>query len=133
MNVVLISAALHAHWLAKGQYHGLALTLVDEMLLLNNCKDPAMVYYHLLTPGFGGPQALGLCGPTCLDAEYASKIVQRDMSRIAGAQHNLLANFLAMGPVAQMWDVLADSDSTASATHFDSQYLPDHAPAPAPQ
>jgi hypothetical protein len=133
MNVVMISSALHAHWLAKGQYHGLAMTLVDQMLLLNNCKDPAMVYYHLLTPGFGGPQALGLCGPTCLDADYASKIVERDMSRIVGAQHNLLANFCAMGPVAHMWDVLVGADASAPARHIDAESLPEHAPSPAQQ
>ena len=64
MNVVEMAAADHSYWLAEGQHHGLAMTQVNRMLLINNCDDTAMRYYDLITPGRGGPQALGLCGPT---------------------------------------------------------------------
>ena len=30
INVVLIAARLHAHWLGEGQYHGLAMTQVNR-------------------------------------------------------------------------------------------------------
>jgi hypothetical protein len=103
MNVVLIAAALHAHWLGTGQHHGLAMTQVDRMLLLNNCQDRAMVYYDWLTPGRGGPQALGLRGPTCIDSEGASKIRQRDMSGYVGAQHDLMLYLCGSGPLSQIW------------------------------
>jgi hypothetical protein len=103
MNVVLIAAAIHAHWLGEGQCHGLAMTQVDQMLLLNNCQDRAMVYYHWLTPGRGGPQALGLRGPTRLSSEYAAKIRKRDMSGIVGPQHDLMQYLCAPGPLSQVW------------------------------
>jgi hypothetical protein len=103
MNVVLIAAALHAHWLGEGQCHGLAMTQVDQMLLLNNCRDRAMVFYHWLTPGRGGPQALGLRGPTRISSEYAAKIRKRDMSGIVGPQHDLMRYLCAPGPLSQIW------------------------------
>jgi hypothetical protein len=85
MNVVLISAGLHAHWLGEGQYHGLAMTQVNQMFLVNNCRDPAMRYYHL---AFRRARPLGLHGPTCLSAAERSKITMRDVSRYV-SRHDL--------------------------------------------
>lgn len=104
VNVVLVAAALHAHWLGEGQYHGLAMTQVDRMFLVNNCADLAMRYYHLSSTSGGRPQALGLCGPTCIGPESAAKIAMRDVSRYAGTQHDLFRYLCAPGTTALVWE-----------------------------
>jgi hypothetical protein len=103
VNVVLMGAALHAHWLGDGQYHGLAMTKVNQMFLLNNCGDPAMRFYHFAFPGQGRPQALGLYGPTRLSAADRPKVRMRDVSRY-GSQHNLFLYLCAPGVAGQIWD-----------------------------
>jgi hypothetical protein len=114
VNVVLIAAAVHAHWLGKGQYHGLAMTQVDRMFLLNNCQDLALRYYHLTTTDGSRPQALGVCGPTRIDAEYAAKIQKRDVSRYAGARHDLFLYLCAPGAISQVWAYATTAPSTAA-------------------
>jgi hypothetical protein len=114
MNVVLIAAASHSYWLAEGQHHGLAMTQVNRMLLINNCEDRAMVYYDLLTPGRGGPQALGLCGPTRINHEYAEKISKRDVSRYVGSVHQFESYLCAPGDAGLIWDY--STPATASDT-----------------
>jgi len=104
VNTVLIAAAVHAHWLGKGQQHGRAMTQVNRMFLLNNCNDLAMRYYHLSTTDRSRPRALGLCGPTRLDSEYAAKINKRDVSRYAGSEHDLFRYLCAPGAVGQVWE-----------------------------
>jgi hypothetical protein len=103
MEVVLIAAALHAHWLGDRQYHGLAMTQVDKMFLVNNRQDVAMRYYRLITKR-GNPQALGLCGPTNISAESAAKIEMREVGRYTGSQHNLFLDLCAPGVVGQIWE-----------------------------
>jgi hypothetical protein len=103
VDAVLIASALHCHWLGKGQYHGRAMSQVDRMFLLNNRSDLALRYYRFSTPGRDRPQALGLHGPNCLSAEYASKIESRDVSRYAGRQHDLFQYLCAPGAMAQVW------------------------------
>jgi hypothetical protein len=104
MSVILMASALHSYWLAEGQYHGLAMTQVSRMCLINNCDDPAMKYYDFLEPGFGGPQALGLCGPTCIGREYARKIVNRDVTCYVGSEHSLMPYVCAPGDTGLIWD-----------------------------
>ena len=104
MSVIMMASALHSHWLAEGQYHGLAMTQVSRLCLINNCDDPAMKYYDFIEPGRGGPQALGLCGPTCIGREYARKIVNRDVSGCVGAEHDLMRYVCAPGDAGLMWD-----------------------------
>jgi hypothetical protein len=115
MNAVLIAAALHSHWLGKGQHHGLAMTQVDRMFLLNNCDDLALRYYHLTTTDGSRPQALGICGPTCIDSEYAAKIKMRDVSRYAGSRHDLFLYLCAPGATGQVWDYATTAPGTAVA------------------
>lgn len=103
VNVVMIAAALHAHWLGDGRYQGLAMTEVNQMFLLNNRADLAMRYYHLLDRR-SRPQALGLCGPTCLAPDQAAKIRKRDVSRSAGSKHDLFRYLCAPGATGQIWD-----------------------------
>jgi len=104
MNVVEMAAADHSYWLAEGQHHGLAMTQVNRMLLINNCDDRAMRYYDLLTPGRGGPQALGLCGPTRIGHDYAEKIRNRDVSCYVGAEHLFASYLCAPGDPGLIWD-----------------------------
>jgi hypothetical protein len=100
MNVVLMSAGLHAHWLGEGQYHGLAMTQVNQMFLVNNCRDPAMRYYHL---AFRRARPLGLHGPTCLSATERSKITMRDVSRYV-SRHDLYAYLCVPGVPGHILD-----------------------------
>lgn len=108
VNVVLMSAALHAHWLGEGRYHGLAMTQVDQMLLLNNCADLAMRYYRLIDRS--RPAALGYRGPTCLSSYYRSKIHMRDMSRQIGSEHDLSCFLNSPIAMAMTWDYAIRSD-----------------------
>jgi hypothetical protein len=103
VNVVLMAAALHAHWLGQGQYHGLALSQANQVLLLNNCRDLAMRYYHLAFRGRGRPLALGLRGPTCLSSDQQARIQERDMSRY-GSRHDLFLYLCAPGVTGQIWE-----------------------------
>lgn len=104
VNAVLIASAVHAHWLARGQAHGLAMTQVNSMFLLNNCNDRALRYYHFTTTDRSRPRALGLSGPTRISPDYAAKIEERDVSRYAGAEHDLFQYLCAPGAVGQVWD-----------------------------
>lgn len=104
VNVVLMASATHSYWLAKGEYHGLAMSQVKRALLINNCDDRAMKYYDMLIPGRGGPQALGLCGPTKINKDYAAKIFNRDVSRYVGAEHDLMMYLCAPGDAGLIWD-----------------------------
>jgi hypothetical protein len=112
VNAVLLSAAMHAHWLGEGQFHGLAMSQVDQMFLINSCQDRAMRYYHLSATG-GRPQALGLRGPTRLNAEQAAKVRQRDISRYTGSGHDLYQYISAPGATAQIWDYLTGAVAAA--------------------
>jgi hypothetical protein len=103
VSVIMMASAVHAHWLGDGQYHGLAMTQVSQMCLINNCDDLAMKYYDFIEPGCGGPQALGLCGPTRISAENARKIINRDVSRYVGDQHDLMRYVSAPGDAALIW------------------------------
>ena len=114
MNVVLIGAALHANWLGDGQYHGLAMTQVDQMFLVNSCQDVAMRYYRFVTT-CGRPQALGLCGPTNISAENAAKIQKREVGRYSGSQHNLFLYLCPPGVVGQIWDNASDATTAGVA------------------
>jgi hypothetical protein len=112
MSVILMASALHSYWLAPGQYHGLAMTQVSRMCLINNCEDNAMKYYGFIEPGncgFGGPQALGLCGPTCISPDYAAKIMNRDVSCSVGSEHLLMRYLCAPGDGALIWDYTVGS------------------------
>jgi hypothetical protein len=102
-RVVLIAAALNSNWLGPNQYHGMAMSQIDQMLCINNCQDMAMRYYHLSTK-CGRPQALGLCGPTYLAAQDREKIRNRDVSRYDGRRHDLMRYIRAPGATEQMWD-----------------------------
>lgn len=110
VRTVLIASALHAYWLGPNQYHGLAMSQVDQMLLLNNRRDLAMRYYHV-SSSVGRPQALGLCGPTYISPEDAEKIRNRDLSRYDGPRHDLFRYLGAPGVVNQTWRYVTFEDA----------------------
>jgi hypothetical protein len=114
IGVCLMASAVHSHWLGDGQYHGLACTQVSRMCLINNCDDPAMKYYDFIEPGFGGPQALGLCGPTCISRENARKVFNRDVSCSVGNVHELNAYIYAPGDAGLMWQFTVGSTNTVT-------------------
>jgi hypothetical protein len=112
ISAFMMASATHAHWLGDGCYHGLALTQVSRMMLINNCEDPAMKYYDFIEPGFGGPQALGLCGPTCISAENARKVMNRDVSCSVGNVHDLMRYMCAAGNAGLFWEYTAGAANT---------------------
>lgn len=60
-RVLLIAAAVDSDWLLPGRPHGMALHLVERMVLINNSCDPAMRFYHL-SSRWRDPNALGQYG-----------------------------------------------------------------------
>jgi hypothetical protein len=116
IGVMMMASAVHAHWLGDGQYHGLAMTQVSRMCLINNCEDPAMKYYDFIEPGHGGPQALGLCGPTYISRENARKVFNRDVSRSVGNVHDLMRYICAPGVAGLMWDFTVGSTMVEAKT-----------------
>jgi hypothetical protein len=121
VNAVLMAAASHSYWLAEGQHHGLAMTQVNRMLLINNCADRAMRYYDMLVPGRGGPQALGLCGPTRISPKYADKIFNRDVSRYVGSEHELMNYVCAPGDAGLMWDYAGPKTAAEAKTSAEAK------------
>ena len=102
MNAVLIASALNADWLAPGHYHGRAMSRVNHMMLVNNNEDRAMRFYHLSSQG-GRPQALGLCGPTCIDSAAAARISERNVANCVGKQHDLMCYTSIASVSSQIW------------------------------
>ncbi len=100
-NVVLLAAALNSDWLCPGRYHGQAMGMVNQMVLVNNCEDRAMKLYHF-SATCGRPQALGFCGPTCVDPVAASKIVELNVSRYVGSEHDLFCYLSAPGVTSEI-------------------------------
>lgn len=101
VNVVMLASALNSDWLCPGHYHGQAMTMVHQMLLVNNCEDRAMKYYRFSST-CGNPQALGYCGPTCIDPEGASKLTQLNASRYVGNEHNLFCYLSTPGVTSEI-------------------------------
>ena len=105
VRLVMIAAATHAHWLGQGQYHGQALSQVDQALSINNSSDTIMRWYHLASPN-SRPQAMGLCGPTCLGSER-HKVRVRNVARHVGSEHDIHRYLSSPGTARQLWQVAA--------------------------
>lgn len=116
VRVVLIAAALHSNWLGPNQFHGQAMSQVDQMLLLNNSEDLAMRYYHFTTT-HGRPQALGLCGPTYLAPEDRGKICNRNLCNSVGSHHDLMNYLCAPGVCSQTWSVVTFAEFGCRPSH----------------
>lgn len=115
MPAVLIAPALHANWLGEGQSQGLAMQQIDRMFLVVNPLDPAMKYYRFSTTA-GNPQALGLCGPTCLDAERAGRIYKCNASGYVGKQHDMRRYVCSRQVMSLAWQYLTFAEEKNGPT-----------------
>jgi hypothetical protein len=102
IRAALLAAAVDASWIRPGGYHGRALEQVDQLLLVNNHRDPAMRFYHLafhgrMRPlGFEGPQDLAGGG------ELAGRIHSVDVTDAVGRSHALSDYLAASGRVGHV-------------------------------
>ena len=60
-RAVMMASAMHDYWLLPGRFHGDAVAMTEQMLLLNNACDPVLKRYQLIDP-CSNPAALGYCG-----------------------------------------------------------------------
>lgn len=109
MQVAFFAAATHASWFGPNCYHGRAMQQIDHLLLLNNRLDPAMRYYKWIDKHCN-PQAMGLCGPLCLDAEARSRIECYDCSKCVGRSHDLFKYTATGRTMTEVWEHLTYSD-----------------------
>ena len=106
IRAALLAAAVDASWVSPGGYHGRALEQVDQLLLINNHRDPAMRFYHLafhgrMRPlGFEGPQ--GLSGTP----KFAGRIHSVDVTGAVGRSHALSDYLAASGRVGLVLEQL---------------------------
>jgi hypothetical protein len=111
MRAVFLAAALDDDWLLPNQRHGMALSQIDRLLLVTNCRDPAMKHYHFTNPN-DRPQALGCHGvrfPTWL-AAAPCQIEQIEACRSVG-HHHALDNYLAASDLMrEAWRVVSFQD-----------------------
>lgn len=105
MRVAFLAAATHAHWFGRNGYHGQAMEQIDHLLMLNNCLDPAMRFYKWIDK-CGDPQAMGLCGPTCLDAAARSQVTCYDCSHCVGRSHDLFKYVATGRTMTRVWEHL---------------------------
>ena len=97
MKVALLAAAVRADWLRPGGYHGRAVTAADDVLLVNNRRDPIMRLFHLTSEG-NGANALGYAGVPGLRGSLASHVHMIDVTSQVG-RHHALAEYLGAGGV----------------------------------
>jgi hypothetical protein len=89
LRVALLAAAVDTDWLLPGHPHGLALTQVDGLLLLNNTRDRILKRYHVVAGR--GATALGRTGlPWLLLPGQDRQLVQQfDLAALMGREHSL--------------------------------------------
>jgi hypothetical protein len=98
-NVALMAAGVDHDWLRPGRPHGLAMTQVESMLLVNNYFDRVLRFY----PKLWGGQALGYVGLYLGGsmAPQAEKIRQVNAGAYVGKQHSRQA-YIYSGTVMSM-------------------------------
>ncbi len=98
-NVVLMAAAVNCDWPRPGRPHGLAMTQVESMLLLNNYGDRILRFY----PKLSGGQALGYVGMYLGGsmAPQAAKVRQVNAGAYVGKRHSRQA-YIYSGAVMSM-------------------------------
>jgi hypothetical protein len=105
-RAVLIAAALDNNWLSIGRRHGLALTQVERMLLINNSVDRALRFYHVVARYH--PQALGSTGLAGSLGAARAKVAQLNAASIVGRQHDWSRYFHSPTLVSRMRPYLRD-------------------------
>ena len=90
VRAVLITPALHSHWLEPGKYHAGALARVDHMLVTYNVGDPALTDYGRLWNS-SHPAALGTKGIASLEklGALAERVTQIDVAPSIGNHHGI--------------------------------------------
>ncbi len=105
MPVVFIAAATHAHWFGPNQFHSNAMQRTGKLLLTTNQDDPAMKFYRLVDTN-SSALAMGLCGPTCLNADEAARVRLVNVTCAVGSTHDLY-RYMAVGSfMSEAWDTL---------------------------
>jgi hypothetical protein len=88
IRAALVAAAVHESWIRPGSVHGRALEQVDQMLLVNNHRDPAMRFYHLAFAGRVRPLGYGGISRASL-GEFADRVRIVDATGAVGRSHAL--------------------------------------------
>ena len=90
MRVVAVAAAMDNHWLFPGCRHGMAVTLVDQMLISYNPCDPVLKRYRWVAES-RSQNALGYTGLPCSYrlGEAASRVQQINVASWIGKTHDL--------------------------------------------
>lgn len=104
-----LAAAFDAHWLGRGQRHGAAMDVTEQLVLTTNRRDPAMKYFGLLGRNYD-PQAMGYSGPTCLDRERAQRVRLINVTNSVGRSHDLCDYVAAPGVMRRAWSLLTYAD-----------------------
>jgi hypothetical protein len=111
VHTVLIVPAQDRRTIADGGLHGQAGTLVDHMLIVTNCCDPAMKFYHLVEK-HGRPVALGLAGLSGYRAEWlGGKVELLNACPHVGKSHDLENHLCSPTVMAATWSALAGDDA----------------------
>lgn len=115
MRAVFLAGAYDACWNARGRFHGRTLDTVESMLVTTNPRDPAMRFYKWLPRG-NDPDAVGGVGPRGLDAERASRVCLRNVTREVGRSHDLYDYLAVPGLMHEAWRRLAFVDESVAVT-----------------
>lgn len=87
IHVVLIAAAVNESWLTPCGWHSRAWRSIDQLVLLNNSRDPILRLYHLLERR-GRPRALGSTGLGCLPEDQLERLTQSNVASQVGKTHD---------------------------------------------
>ncbi|MDP6553500.1 MAG: alpha/beta hydrolase [Pirellulaceae bacterium] len=99
IQVVLIAAALHNHWLSPGGFHDRFSSSADRLLVIYNSCDPLLKRYRIIQKR-GRPVALGHSGAWGLDDDLAARTEQHDVCCSVGRTHRE-TDFLSSTEVIQ--------------------------------
>ncbi|MEX0936979.1 MAG: hypothetical protein WDZ59_03905 [Pirellulales bacterium] len=112
-RVVLIAAASDRDWLLPGGLHERAPSQMNHLLLLTNCCDPALKWYHLLDR-CDNPIALGRWGlPT---GALFESVAQVESCEWVGRNHDLHLYLQSDALMSLSWQALT-RDRPAEVSH----------------
>ncbi len=106
-RAVMMASAMHDYWLLPGRFHGDAVAMTEQMLLLNNACDPVLKRYQLIDP-CSKPSALGYCGlasPQKL-GDLRERVIQKDICCYIGRTHDLYQTICQTQLMAMAYDAL---------------------------
>jgi hypothetical protein len=108
LRALLLAPAFQNTWLLPGNFHELALTQVERMLVLYNSADPVLRRYRLIS-STANAQALGYTGLVGLErlGPLARRVEQWDLRSEVGHSHDELryldSSYFAMGREYVLW------------------------------